>query len=579
MKNQYYSITNNYGISLYPEQTMDRRKFIILSSGAILKFASLSAVSSSENMTPDTKTGNNSGEIKQIVEGVWLIKDSCNVYVIKKGNRAVAVDFGSGRWLEKLRRLGIHHLDHVFLTHHHADQCDGLTADFFGQFEVHAPAGEEKFLDPVQRKEKLTSERFQKGCPESYSVPEKGIDGIKYDIRGFSNMYWGGEKIRFMHTPGHGPNACSIIMTHGSQHIVFCGDAAYEGSTIWHPFNLEWDHWTGKGALAAWQGISQLSDIWIDVLCPSHGPVILGNPHEHLVLLKQKLMNFYNVKNSISPLEKDNFLTPEEFLINGHVRRVLPHLYQFGSNGYLLVSSNGEGLIIDPFKSDLDILEQLFRHKRDIRITAATSSHYHFDHSDGMNDMRTNYRAKSVLHPLVAEPLLDITQSYVPWLPADSIVTDELWPTEGSWRWNEFDFKVSHAPGQTWWHCVFLTDIDGKSVCFTGDSFQPNTRWNGTGGFCAYNNSRFSNGFIPTSRKIISWNPDILAAGHASFFSYSKTKFEKIIAWANHAEQAVAALCPKKDSETQYYSLGIVSDKDITQKPDIGLLRDGSYGW
>ncbi|MFC1508715.1 MBL fold metallo-hydrolase [Candidatus Omnitrophota bacterium] len=558
---------------------MDRRRFLTISSGAMLKFVSNSAFSSSENIPSDKKTYTNTGEIKQIVKDVWLIKDSCNVYIIKKGNRAVAVDFGSGRWFEKLSRFGIHHLDHVFLTHHHADQCAGLQRGFSGQFEVHAPTGEEKFLDPDQRKEELTTERLQRGCPESYSVTEKGIDGIKYDIRGFSNMYWGGDKIRFMHTPGHGPNACSIIMTHGSQQIVFCGDAAYEGSTIWHPFNLEWDHWTGKGALAAWQGINQLSDIRIDVLCPSHGPVMFENPHENLVRLKQKLMNFYSVKNSISPLEKDNFLTPEEFLIDGNVRRVLPNLYQFGSNGYLLVSSNGEGLIIDPFKSDLEILEQLLQLKREIRITAATSSHYHFDHSDGMNDMRTRYHAKSVLHPLVAEPLLDITQSYVPWLPAESTVTDEFWPTEGLWRWNEYEFKVAHAPGQTWWHCVFMTNIDGKSVCFTGDSFQPNTRWNGTGGFCAYNNSRFSNGFIPTSQKILSWDPDILAAGHASFFSYSTTKFEKIIAWAQHAEEAVTALCPNNDSETQYYSLGVSSNNNITQKPDISILRDELYGW
>ena len=314
---------------------MDRRKFLILSSGTTLNFASIGAFSSSGNITPDKKTGNNSGEIKQIIEDVWLIKDSCNVYVIKKGDRAIAVDFGSGKWLGELSGLGIKHLDHVFLTHHHADQCDGLHAYFSGQFEVHAPAGEENFLDPEQRKKQLITDRFQRGCPESYSVPKNGIAGIKYDIRGYNNMYWGGEKIRFMHTPGHGPHACSIIITHHSKQIVFCGDAACEKSTIWHPFNLEWDHWTGKGALAAWQGINQLSDIWIDVLCPSHGPVIFENPHEKLESLKQKLMNFYNVKNSISPLEKDNLQTPEEFLIDGQVRRVLPHLYQFGSNGYL----------------------------------------------------------------------------------------------------------------------------------------------------------------------------------------------------------------------------------------------------
>ena len=74
-------------------------------------------------------------------DDLWLFRDTCNVYVVRDGSTAIAIDFGSGRWLEALPALGISRLEHVFLTHHHADQCHGLQARPTWPFSVHAPAG------------------------------------------------------------------------------------------------------------------------------------------------------------------------------------------------------------------------------------------------------------------------------------------------------------------------------------------------------------------------------------------------------------------------------------------------------
>ncbi len=528
------------------------------------------------------------GCFRQIIDGLWLVKDTCNVYLIKDADRAIAIDFGSGQWLEKISQIGIKHLDHVFLTHHHADQCSGLQARSSWPFTIHAPYGDERFLDPKRLSKQTATRRIRKGCPASYSVIKAGIAGIKYDMRSFSDVFWGTKRIRFMKTPGHGPNACSVIIDQDSRQIVFCGDAAYEGGTLWHPFNLEWDHWTGDGAIAAWRGVKQLADVRMDLLCPSHGPVIFERPQKQLKLLAQRLMDFYNVKNSISPGEKDLYIEPEEVLVGrepsgaGGAHRISPHLYHFGRNGYLLVSSTGEGLIVDPQIPDMKPLKQLLEKLPDVRLTAVTVSHYHADHCDGIGDIRKSYSdVKVYLHPLVAEPLGDIYNTYVPWLPRDCkpIIADELWPEHGIWRWNEYEFEVSHASGQTWWHCAFMTKVDGQKVYFSGDTFQPNTRWNATGGFCAYNGCRFSNGYIPTCKLILSWKPDIVAAGHETFWRFSPSKFLKVIEWARRAEKAITQLCPDGDIEGQYYSLGVRTDKNIKAKPDVRLLKNESYAW
>ena len=555
---------------------MKRRSFIKGSLGAFLMPEEL--LLSSQFLHDQSSNSNETGEFEEILDGLWLIRDTCNVYLIKERERAIAIDFGSGKWLPKIAQLGITSLDHVFLTHHHRDQCAGLENQSSFDFKIHAPAGEQDFLDPAARGKVIVTNRFGRGCPISYSIPEKGIKNVLYDMNGFDYLFWEKKRIRFLKTPGHGPNACSVILDHHNKQIVFCGDAAYEGGKIWHPFNLEWDHWTGKGVLAAWSGLKQLSDVGMDLLCPSHGAVIDKNPESILSDLTGRLMDFYNTKNAISPGEKDLYLEPQDALIEGKVKRMLPSLYQYG-NFYLLVSSTGEGMVIDLWNGDMDVFNDLVSALKGIKITAATASHYHLDHCDAFNQIRNTDHTRIVLHPEVAEPLRDVDNSYVPWLPAESIVPDELWPMSGAWNWNEYNFQIGHAPGQTWWHTVFMTTVDGKKVCFTGDSFQPNTRWNGTGGFCAYNVSRFSNGFVQSSKLIQQWDPDILASGHSSFFQYKRSKFDKIIEWANHTEQTIWKLCPEYDVLKHYYSLGVDSVSDLVHHPDVSLLKNELFAW
>lgn len=490
--------------------------------------------------------------LSQILPGLWLIRDTCNVYLLKRGDGAIAIDFGSGEWLDVLPELGIECLEHVFLTHHHADQCAGLLARPKWPFAIHAPTGEQSFLSPEAVKD------FHKlgrggGCPPSYSVLPCGVDGIQYDIAPFTSMDWRGGRLRFVQTPGHGPNGCSIILDHGGKQVVFCGDAAHAGATIWQPYHLEWDHWTGTGALAAWEGTERLAGIPADILCPSHGPVVNENTGTMLRTLSRKLMTFYKAKSHISPGEKDRYL--ESQVLPCGARRVLDNLYQFAGNGYLLVSQSGSALVVDPRANNMPMLESLLAELGGIKPEAAVVTHYHNDHCDGIPYLKDKYGTQVWLHPRVAEPLADVESRNLPWLPSESIQPDHLWPESGTWTWREYEFQIAPAPGQTWWHCMFMAHVSGKRVLFSGDSFQPSSRWNGTGGFCAYNNSRFPDGFVRTSKTILDWKPDILAAGHGDVFRYSSSKFRKIIKWAASAERATIALCPAGDLECDYYSV------------------------
>jgi len=488
-----------------------------------------------------------------IVPGLWMFRDTCNVYVLKRGDRAVAIDFGSGRWLQFLPALGISGLDHVWLTHHHADQCSGLPARPRWPFVIHAPAGEDRFLDPAQVKAFHKPLEIGALYPASFSVLPRGIPGIHYDMAGDTERYWRDLCLRFIHTPGHSPDACSVLVEFDGRQIAFCGDAAHVRSTIWEPFHLEWDHWTGTGALAAWQGIQRLLGPGVDCLYPSHGPRIGPFPRRALRKLAGRLLDLYKAKGSICAGEKDHFLVPG--LLACGARRYLPHLIQFGGNGWLLVSETGEGLVVDPESADLPLLDRVLKESGGVQPTIMTASHFHYDHNEGMPAMKKRYGTQSWLHPRVAGPMSHALGRNFPFLLNRPIRADHLWPERGAWRWHEYVFAVAPWPGQTWWHCVFMTTIDGRKVLFGGDSFQPASRWNGTGGFCAYNNSQFRAGYIASAQLALKWKPDILANGHQTCFRFTASRFRRIIHWAQSAERAVRALCPSGDLERDYYSV------------------------
>jgi glyoxylase-like metal-dependent hydrolase (beta-lactamase superfamily II) len=487
---------------------------------------------------------------EQLMPGVWRFADTCNVYVIASDKAAIAIDFGSGGWMDQFDQLGLPPIEHVFLTHHHAEQCHGLNAGDDWPFVIHAPAGERDLLTPAGVKD-FGRTRRGGGTPSSYDPLDRGIEGIRYDMGGFADVFWHDQRIRLIDTPGHGRGALSIVLDHRGKQLVFCGDAAHDGATLWQPYHLEWDHWTGSGALAAWEGIQRLSNIGMDLLCPSHGPIIAKRPRAMLSRLGRKLLAMYHAKGNICPGEKDRYVTAA--LTPCGARRVLPDLYQFGANAYLLTSRSGQAMILDVQASELAQLAALLAELGDPNLTTALASHFHCDHSDGLLLVRKRYGANVCLHPDVAEPLREIGAIDAPWLPAEPIVPDQFLPADGQWQWHEYAFRVGPLPTQTRWHCALMTTIAGQRVLFGGDGFQTNSRWNGTGGFCAFNGSDFLRGFVPSAQRIIDWDPHLLANAHGVYYRYRRSQFEKIIRWAEKADAAVTALCPSGNLDTDYY--------------------------
>ena len=469
-------------------------------------------------------------------------------YIVIDGVHAIAI--GGEVSFEELSFLGIDRLDHIYLTHHHADEAGHIGTVPEGTM-IHAPAGEARFLDVQDAITTLSREALLgKGCPESYNPPKLTSNRIVFDVAPNADHFWRGHRIRFVSTPGHTAAAISILIDIDDKCVVFCGDAIFDGGRLYEPYHVETDHWTGAGTLAAWEGIQRISGLQIDLMCPSHGPVIRRRIRSGLRHLSRRLMAFYKAKGQISPYEPDGYVP-----IDPYDRSVSAHLYRFGGNGYLITSENGEGFVVDPTIPDLEDLEVLVD-RMGITITGCTATHYHADHIDGVPALQKKYGTQFIVHPEVIYPVWPARRYELlraPWLPNEPIRPDILVDDDGEYTWNEYRLTMHHTPGQTWWHASIATQIDGSAILFSGDSFQPASRWNGTGGFCAYNRSRLKVGFQATCYTITRMAPDILAAGHGTIYSYQRSKLRRIARWAGRTEGAIRALCPSKDAHVDYY--------------------------
>ena len=133
---------------------------------------------------------------------LFLYRDSCNVYLLRDGERAIAID------------IGVAAVDHVVLSHAHRDQLCGLYRGGRGDFAVHAPAGDRDLLMPCARAD-FWRHYQHNGCPSSYAAPRLPLADIAFDLAAESETLVGPAR--------------------------FCGDAVHAGGAVQQSYHLEWD--------------------------------------------------------------------------------------------------------------------------------------------------------------------------------------------------------------------------------------------------------------------------------------------------------------------------------------------------
>src|SRR3954467_1740783 len=88
---------------------------------------------------------------RRISEDLFVLEDTCNVYLIRDGEHGLLIDFGSGMILKHLAEIGVKTVDWILHTHHHRDQAQGDGLAVQRGIPIAVPAHERHLFEDVER--------------------------------------------------------------------------------------------------------------------------------------------------------------------------------------------------------------------------------------------------------------------------------------------------------------------------------------------------------------------------------------------------------------------------------------------
>lgn len=447
-----------------------------------------------------------------------LFLDTCNVYVIRSGDEAVLVDFGSGAVLDELSTQGIRVTD-VLLTHHHRDQAQGLARAVEVGARIWVPHTEQDLFHSVdahwQAREVFNNyntreDRFSLLAP----VPIAGT------LRDYATYTFGDCAFTVIPTPGHTPGSITLLAELGGQRVAFTGDFIAAPGKVWSLAATQWTYNGAEGIAASIASLLDMQDRHPDVLCPAHGEP-MNDPPTAIDLLVERLWRLLRARDQ----------NPRLFLLREQPYVALtPHLLwnrTSVANSYVLLSDSGKALVIDfgydfvtgmpagsdrasrrPWLYTLPALKQRFGVTA---IDAVIPTHYHDDHVAGCNLLR-DVEGVSVWTVETFADILERPADYdLPCLWYDPIPVDRRLPLEQAIAWEEYTLTLYPLPGHTRYAVAVAVEVDGRRVLATGDQFQGDAglEWN-----YVYQNRFAIDDYRATAALYRRLAPDLLLSGH-----------------------------------------------------------------
>lgn len=482
------------------------------------------------------------GALEQLSENLFLLRDCSNVYLIRDQDKAILIDFGSGKIFDHLAELGISGIDKVLVTHHHRDQLQGLCELGNFPFDVLAPAGEAHLIEAAGEFWKnfgVHTNLYR--CRSVQNTIRKSVP-VEERVSGGDVIQWQGKNIRVLDTPGHTDNSISYCIEVDGRKIVFSGDLISAPGKVTHWYDLHWDYYGfTQGMDASDESFKKIKVEEPEWLAPSHGSVI-ENPGRAM----QANSRLYE---RIRPL-----LTPNELhRPTSDMYRILPHLVFLGGTSYAIVSESGKAFIYDfgwnwNGDADYEVLRKFMEEYEVKEINAVSFSHHHYDHKDHVADL---FRIGSP-ELWVFENMVDIFENpshyRIPNIGLP-VLADKVLRDGEKVQWEEFTLEFFAFPTQLERHQALFTVIDGKRVLFTGDGtwkrIDPGRRLNGP--VVPHNGYFMDGGYITSSRKMLDYMPDIVCPAHTGEYYPSREDLEGFHKWALDVREVMTELIDQPD--------------------------------
>lgn len=470
---------------------------------------------------------------ERLSENLYRFSDTCNVFIVRDGSRCVLIDFGSGRVLDHLGRLGIQKVDWILHTHHHRDQCQGDYKAVERGIPIAVPAHERHLFADAENFWRNRRVFHLYYVRNDFNTITENIP-VAQSLADYSRFPWLKTEFQILPTPGHTLGAITLLATIDNRRVAFSGDLMYAPGKIQNLHDTQINYGGSEGIDLGIYSLARLREQKPSLLCPSHGEPI-ANPEEAMAQTMRALTSYYRFQTGNDPVEENKPYA------------VSPHLichYQTTSSFYAILSNSGKAMFIDYgaasgvhfnnferatattdrirfVEHNIDLMKRDYGVKS---VDVAMPSHMHDDHMNGFPHLIRHHNTRIWCY----ENMVDIFENPrghnlgcilgEPFRVARSFRHGE------KFRWEEFEFEITHSPGHTDYQMALFVTIDGNRVAFTGDAFfMPNPRNDGTLRHnLIFRNHVENDSHLRSIRNLIEHEPTLIAPGHGRAYPVNR---------------------------------------------------------
>jgi len=430
--------------------------------------------------------------LTQISKHLFCFSDTCNAYLLVDSDAGLLIDAGSGAVLDHLKEAGVKRIEWVLHTHHHRDQCWGTPRLRQHGARVAVPEYERHLFEQAELfwQTRRTFDNYN-DRNTFFTIGENiPADAVLADYETFT---WRGYTFFVLPAKGHTLGSSALLAGIDGRQVAFTGDLMAEGGKLYQLHALEYTYGSMEGVVFTLQSIQALRKRNLDLLLPSHGQPIT-EVRRDIDKLELRLMECVRLGRGMRIGGRDSI--PETvFLPEPRLIPLSRHLLWGGvwtcSNFYVILSDSGKAMFVDyghafwphmHVGSDHDGLEtmrfvehHLDELRDDYGVTSfdlAVPTHIHDDHTCGISYLQRHHGTRCWALDEVAQVLADpAAWASTPCTFPRPIRIERRLKDGERFRWEEYDFEIYFAPGQTEFHSVYAAMIDGRKVAFTGDNY------------------------------------------------------------------------------------------------------------
>ncbi|HCN07909.1 MAG TPA: hypothetical protein DIT01_08240 [Lentisphaeria bacterium] len=434
-----------------------------------------------------------SDNLTRLSENLFHFADTCNVYLIVDGDDGLVIDAGSGAILEHLEEAGVRQVEWVLHTHHHRDQCAGTPLLHEHGARVAVPEYERHLFEQVELfwQARRTFDNYN-DRNTFFSIAENiSVDAVLEDYETFQ---WREYQFFVLPAKGHTLGSSILIVQVDGRTIAFTGDLMNAGGKLYQLHAMEYTYGSMEGILFTMQSIQALRKRNVDACCPSHGDQI-ADVASDIDKLERRLMECVNLSRGMRVSVRDMGVPESVFLPESKFVPLSRHLLWSGvwtcSNFYVILSDSGKAMFVDyghsfwphmhigPDHDGLESMRFIEHHLDELRddygvtdFDLVVPTHIHDDHTCGIPFLQRHHGTTCWALAEVGQVLADpAAWTSTPCTFSKPIRIDR-WLKDGeTFQWEEFEFEIHFAPGQTEFHSVYAGMIDGRKIAFTGDNY------------------------------------------------------------------------------------------------------------